>query len=65
MKEVNIEVKDYVWDCGDGCCTNYGTIVIVDGQELKIHTQDIEIILQSVLEHLGYKPTVKTIFDDE
>ena len=59
MKEVNIELKEYWHDCGDGCCTTYGTIVKVNGVELDCQNEDVDTILQSVFEHLGYKVNIK------
>ena len=32
---MKIETKDYHWECGDGCCTEYGTILYIDGKEVE------------------------------
>ena len=56
MKEkLNIELNEYAYHCGDGCCYNYGTIIKVSGEQMPFHNQDISTILQQVLEHLGYE----------
>jgi hypothetical protein len=34
MKKVKINFKEYMYQCGDGCCTEYGTITTVNGKEL-------------------------------
>jgi len=54
MKKVKIELEEYWYKCGDGCCDNYGTITRVNGVELDLHNQDTRTILKQVLEHLGY-----------
>ena len=53
-KKIKIELKDYWYQCGDGCCDNYGTITKVDGEELECHNQDAGTIVKQILEHLGY-----------
>ena len=32
-----IELKDWDWECGDGCCYDYGTELIIDGVSLSKH----------------------------
>lgn len=59
-KELSIKLTDYCHKCGDGCCTNYGNITEVNGEELPCHNQDAETILKQVLEHLGYKVNIVT-----
>lgn len=49
-----ITLDDYCYNCADGCCTNYGTVVKVDGVEMPFHNQDVKTILEQVLQHLGY-----------
>lgn len=35
---MKIETKDYYWDCGEpGCCSEYGTILYLDGVEVSDH----------------------------
>lgn len=62
-EKLKIELIDYSWECGDGCCTNYGTITKVNGVELELHNQDAGTILRQVLEHLGYEVEVEEIYD--
>jgi hypothetical protein len=61
--ELNIKLTEYCHKCGDGCCTNYGTITEINGEELPCHNQDAETILKQVLEHLGYKVNIETVTD--
>lgn len=63
MKKIKIELHDYSHDCADGCCTDYGTIVKVDGVEMPYRNQDPGTILEQVLNHLGYDVEVVETFD--
>lgn len=56
---VNIKLEDYHYKCGDGCCDEYGTVTTVNGTELDFRNTDREIILQGVLEHLGYNVKIE------
>lgn len=56
---LNINLTDYGYSCGDGCCYNYGTVTKVNGVELPCHNQDVGTILSQVLEHLGYKVEIE------
>lgn len=53
-KKIKIELNDYSWECGDGCCTDYGTNVYVNGVEMPYKNNDTGTIIQQILEHLGY-----------
>lgn len=52
---LKIELKDYCHRCSDGCCIDYGTIIIINGVELELHNQDVETILQQILEYLNHE----------
>lgn len=32
---MKIETEEYMWECGDGCCTQYGTYLYIDGKKLE------------------------------
>ena len=34
---MKIETKDYHWECGDGCCSEFGTILYIDGKQVEDH----------------------------
>jgi len=53
--KLHINLNEYYYDCGDGCCTNYGTITTVNGVELEYHNQDAYTMIKQILEHLGYE----------
>ena len=63
MKEVNIILEEYMTTCGDGCCTDFGTIVTVNGVETPSRNDDTETILKEVLEHLGFKVNIERKYD--
>ena len=52
--KLNIKIEEYSYECGDGCCLNYGTITTVNDVKLPCHNQDTETIVKQILEHLGY-----------
>lgn len=71
-KKVKIEFKDWEYECADGCCTTYGTIISVNGKELEhpystkedyISNESVgdstELALLAVLKHLGYKVEIE------
>ena len=65
MKKLKIELKEYCYNCSDGCCTNYGTITVVNGEEMAAHNQDAATILKQVLEHLGYEVEIEQTYNGE
>lgn len=65
MPKVKIELHEYGYHCGDGCCYNYGTITKVNGVEMSAHNQDAETIVRQILEHLGYEVEIETTCDTD
>lgn len=61
-QKLNIDIEEYYHTCGDGCCTDYGTIIKVNGVELPSHNQDVYTILHNVLEFLGYEVEINETF---
>jgi hypothetical protein len=54
MKEkLNIKLKNYSWTCGDGCCTEFGTITEINGDVLENCNTDTATILEQILTHIG------------
>lgn len=55
MKKVNIKLKEWEYECGDGCCYIYGTEIEVD--DVKCDNQytgdSVEESLKFVLSQLG------------
>ena len=65
MKKIKIELNEYNYTCGDGCCTDYGTETKVNGTSLPCHNQDTATILQQVLEHLGYEVEIEENYESD
>lgn len=71
---MKITLKEWDHTCGDGCCTDYGTQILIDGKEVEHYDKDIvvntyvgcdvEVALRSVLKHLGYgNVEVERVYD--
>lgn len=62
---MKIETKDYHWECSDGCCTEWGTILYLDGKEVEdrrfMSTEDAyQFVLEELLGH-----EVDIIYEDK
>lgn len=68
MKKLKIELKGWDYTCGDGCCTDYGTELVLNGKTLDHpdSTDDeymngayvgdsVYLSLKAVLQELGYE----------
>jgi hypothetical protein len=64
-KRLKIEFHHYSTTCGDGCCSDYGLITIVDGKKLFLHNEDIETVVQQLLDHLGIEAEVEETYDTD
>jgi len=64
-EKLKIELIDWDYTCGDGCCTTYGTTTIVNGVEMPSNNQDAETILRMVLEHLGYEVEIEQKYEED
>lgn len=62
-EKLKIDLIDWTYDCGDGCCTNYGTTTKVNGIEMPLQNQDAATILKMVLKHLGYDVDIKEHYE--
>lgn len=59
---LKIELKEWHYQCSDGCCDLYGTKIFVNGEEVEHYDKDtsnqyigddVQEALKSVLKHLG------------
>lgn len=64
-KKIKIELAQYAYNCGDGCCYNYGTITTVNGVQLESHNEDAANIVEKVLRHLGYEVELIETYNGE
>lgn len=63
--KVKIELDEYMYNCADGCCTEYGTTTKVNGEEMLLNNQDVGTILEMVLKHLGYEVEIVETYNTE
>ena len=63
--KIKVELHEYNYKCGDGCCDHYGTVTKVNGIELPCHNQDAPTIVKQILEHLGYEVEVVETYNEE
>jgi hypothetical protein len=63
--KVTIELDEYHTQCGDGCCTDYGTVTKVNGKELECHNQDVGTIIEGILTELGYNVEIIETYNGE
>lgn len=63
--KVNIHFKEWMHRCADGCCTDYGTTTLVNGEEVEYQNDDAQTIVSKVLEYLGYDVEITYSYDDE
>ena len=64
-KKITIILDEYDYECGDGCCTNFGTTTTINGIELDCHNQDAGTIVRQILEYLKIDAEVKTTYNGE
>jgi hypothetical protein len=64
-QKIKIEIDEWMYDCADGCCTNYGTTTKVNGEEMPLINQDAGTIVRMVLEHLGYEVELIETYNGE
>ena len=62
---VLIEFKEWDYTCGDGCCTSFGTKLLLNGKELEHPNEEIkdnsyvgddtQTAINAILKELGYE----------
>ena len=63
---INIVLEDYTWKCGDGCCSDHGIRVIIDGKVITgvSSLYEGEHIISAVLDHLKIEHTIERTYED-
>ena len=64
QKKIKIKLENWDYTCGDGCCTDYGTKLLLNDKELEHPNpeiwdnsylgDDVQTALHAVLKELGY-----------
>jgi len=61
MTELKIELRDWDYTCGDGCCYMYGKEVYLNGELLpEQYAEDSANALKVVLTKLGYNVEIES-----
>lgn len=63
-QKVKIRLKEWHYQCGDGCCDTWGTTTTVNDEELDCNNSDVYTILQQVLTKLGYEVDIEEEYPD-
>ena len=66
MNKINkIIIREWSHTCGDRCCYNYGTDVIVNDKDLGTFNSVEQDVLEQVLSALGVEYEIENIDDHE
>jgi len=60
---INIILKSWQHNCGDGCCYDYGVDVSLNGEELDCDGTDVQSTLEAVLKELKIKAEITEDYD--
>ena len=63
-KKLKIVLNEYCYNCGDGCCTNFGMVTTLNGEELDCHNTDTSTIINQILEKLGYEVEIEETYNN-
>lgn len=65
-KKVKIEIRDWYYECGDGCCSDTGSELHLDGVAVgnQYTGDDAEAALEAVLSALGYNVEITRTQED-
>lgn len=74
-KKLKITLEKWDYTCTDGCCTDFGTYLYLNGKKLEHPNpeiydngylgEDLETGLQAVLKELGYEVEFENKYYDE
>jgi hypothetical protein len=53
-----IELEDWTYSCGDGCCSDFGTRLVVNGEELTDYFEGTSDEIIGLLKSLGVNFTL-------
>ncbi|HWL22285.1 MAG TPA: hypothetical protein VNR38_00795 [Ureibacillus sp.] len=57
-KKLKVTFEEWDYECGDGCCYEWGRAVYIDGEHIHNHADSDQAIIE-VLQHLGYEVEVE------
>ncbi|WP_296683194.1 hypothetical protein [Flavobacterium sp.] len=72
---VKITIEEWDYTCTDGCCTDYGATIYLNGKELPhpnpeiIHNgyvgMDVGLSIEAVLKELGYEVEIENTYKND
>lgn len=67
QRTLNIDLREWHYQCGDKCCDWYGTELLVNGEKVgnEYAGQDTENTLRNLLDYLGFNFTIENSYDFE
>ena len=57
VKDIKLSIRPYSYECGDGCCSEYGETWFVDGVDVA-HGPCDDNRIQQLLKHLGFNARI-------
>ena len=66
MEKLIIKLNDWDYECGDGCCSMYGTEISLNGKkcENEYSGGDVKQSLEFILNELGYDVEIINTHED-
>lgn len=65
-QKITLATQDWHWQCGDGCCDEYGQRLFVDGKQLDADIyMNAHDAIEKVLIHLGYEVEWEDLNSDD
>ena len=66
MSKPKVAITLQHWDstCSDGCCSDHGINITVNGTEVTNYGNQDHILIRSILEHLGYEVIITGLDED-
>ena len=60
---IKIDLKNWTHTCGDGCCTEWGVDILLNGKELEGNGGDVKETLTVIFKELGINVEINEDYD--
>ena len=60
---IKIDLKNWTYTCADGCCTEWGVDILLNGKELKGNGGDVKETLTVIFKELGINVEINEDYD--
>lgn len=69
MQEIDIKLRDWDYTCGDGCCYDYGTELLINGESIDDESgsyigDNVHRSLEEVLKVTGFKFKIEQTYEE-